>query len=361
MNYYNENNTFAADWLENLIKTGLIPDGKVDRRSITEVRTDDVRGFTQCHFFAGIGGWSRALQLAGWGPDRPVWTGSCPCQPFSQAGKKNAQADERHLWPEMFRLIRECQPDTVFGEQVASAIGHGWLDGISDDLERKNYAVGAIVLGAFSVGAPHKRSRLYWVAETSGERKNGSRDIAVQKLARFGGNQPAAGRDVHAMCQSDSDGRESRIATSQADRYGGAPESAGCVDAMGDNEHGGCSGRESERSGASSIVPSSPWSDYRIIHCTDGKSRRVGRGVQPWAHGIPARKKDPRMGYLVNELGALGFSPKAAAKILREARSNKKVRLKGYGNAIVPQVAAEFVMAFMDCEQLTGEKNVRSG
>ena len=84
--YYNENNRFAAQWLRNLIAAGDIAPGDVDERSITEVRPDDLRGYTQCHFFAGIGGWSAALRLAGWPDDRPVWTGSCPCQPFSAAG-----------------------------------------------------------------------------------------------------------------------------------------------------------------------------------------------------------------------------------------------------------------------------------
>ena len=78
--YYNENNRFAAQWLRNLIAAGEIAPGDVDDRSITEVRPDDLRGYTQCHFFAGIGGWSAALRLADWPDDRPVWTGSCPSE-----------------------------------------------------------------------------------------------------------------------------------------------------------------------------------------------------------------------------------------------------------------------------------------
>ena len=85
--YYNEHDPKAAAWLRELIKAGLIPDGDVDERSIAEVKPDELRHYTQCHFFAGIGGWSLALQLAGWSADKPVWTGSCPCQPFSAAGK----------------------------------------------------------------------------------------------------------------------------------------------------------------------------------------------------------------------------------------------------------------------------------
>jgi hypothetical protein len=138
MNYYNEWDSFAAAWLKELIKDGLIPDGEVDSRSIADVEPSDLKGFTQCHFFAGIGGWSRALQLAGWSSDRPVWTGSPPCQSFSTAGKGKGKDDERHLWPVFFNLIRECQPPTVFGEQVAAAIRFGWLDDLQIDFEKKD-------------------------------------------------------------------------------------------------------------------------------------------------------------------------------------------------------------------------------
>jgi hypothetical protein len=86
--YYNEIDPKAAAWLRELIKQGHIADGVVDERSIVDVSPDELRGFTQCHFFAGIGVWSYALRSAGWADDRPVWTGSCPCQPFSSAGRR---------------------------------------------------------------------------------------------------------------------------------------------------------------------------------------------------------------------------------------------------------------------------------
>lgn len=121
--YYNEIDPFAAEWLRQLIARGLIAPGEVDERDICAVQPDDVRAFAQCHFFAGIGAWSHALRLAGWADDAPVWTGSCPCQPFSIAGRRGGTNDERHLWPEWFRLIRECRPFVCFGEQVASADG----------------------------------------------------------------------------------------------------------------------------------------------------------------------------------------------------------------------------------------------
>src|ERR1700743_900460 len=120
--YYNEWEPYPAQWLRNLIKENLIATGDVDERDIRTVKAADLKGYDQCHFFAGIGGWSYALRLAGWPDHRPVWTGSPPCQPYSSAGKGKGQTDERHLWPDWYRLIRECGPSKVFGEQVGRAI-----------------------------------------------------------------------------------------------------------------------------------------------------------------------------------------------------------------------------------------------
>lgn len=166
MNYYNEIDPFAAEWLRALIKEGLIPNGEVDTRSIADVLPADLQQFTQCHFFAGIGGWSHALEIAGWPVDAPAWSGSCPCQPFSEAGHGAGKKDERHLWPEMFRLVSACRPSIVFMEQVPQAIHHGWLDDVSFDYEREGYSVGACVLSGCVVEARQERERLWVVACT---------------------------------------------------------------------------------------------------------------------------------------------------------------------------------------------------
>lgn len=163
--YYNEINPTAAQWLRNLIAGGHIAPGVVDERSIEDVTPDELREFTQCHFFAGVGVWSYALRLAGWPDNKPVWTGSCPCQPFSQAGKGAGFDDERHLWPAFFHLISERRPNVVFGEQVASKDGLAWLDLVQTDLEATGHASGAVDLCAAGVGAPHIRQRLFWVAD----------------------------------------------------------------------------------------------------------------------------------------------------------------------------------------------------
>src|SRR5882724_5245465 len=141
--YYNENDPFKAEWLKGLVEHACIPNGYVDTRPIQEVQPDDLDGFVQCHFFAGIGGWAYALELAGWPATKPVWTGSCPCQPFSVAGQHERMADPRHLWPSWERLISQRLPHTVFGEQIATKNGRVWLDHVCIDLERRDYAVGA--------------------------------------------------------------------------------------------------------------------------------------------------------------------------------------------------------------------------
>jgi DNA (cytosine-5)-methyltransferase 1 len=164
--YYNEIDPLKAEIIREAIQAGAIAPGDVDERSIVDVEPADLMGYAQCHFFAGGGFWSVALRQAGWSDDREVWTGSTPCPSFSAAGKGQGFDDPRHLWPAWARLIRECRPSTIFGEQVSAAIGHGWLDLVQTDLEAQDYAVGKIVLGAASVGAPHIRQRLYFVAQS---------------------------------------------------------------------------------------------------------------------------------------------------------------------------------------------------
>jgi DNA (cytosine-5)-methyltransferase 1 len=167
--YYNEFDPYVAQWLRNLIAAGYIPAGDVDERSIEDVRPSELARYTQCHFFAGVGGWAYALALAGWPSDRPVWTGSCPCQPFSAAGKRAGFADQRHLWPAWFHLIRECRPTVLFGEQVASAAD--WLSLVCGDLEGVGYAVGSRPVEAASAGAEHYRDR-YWIVAHDDEQRS---------------------------------------------------------------------------------------------------------------------------------------------------------------------------------------------
>jgi DNA (cytosine-5)-methyltransferase 1 len=153
-------------------------------------------------------------------------------------------------------LIRKFRPDWIFGEQVATAIGAGWLDGVSTDLEGQGYACGAVVLGAHSVGAPHIRQRLYWVGHAIQPRLEGHAWNGVNR---------------------DQPGRINPEADRSATQTGGIGH----------------------------------WNAYGHVHCLDGKSRRIEPGSFPLAHGVSGR---------------VGL-------------------LRGYGNAIVPQLAAEFIKA----------------
>lgn len=301
MNYYNDSDPKICAWAKELIKEGLVPDGEVDCRSISDVQPEDLVGFTQCHFFCGILGWPYALRLAGWPDDRPVWTGSCPCQPYSNAGKGEGDKDPRNLWPEMFRLVRECRPDIVFGEQVESAIRHGWLDGISADLEREIYAVGHCVLGAHSVGAPHIRQRLYWLANSA------SSSRAQQLGEPGGGSRRKAGPSNSAeYSRFDSGGMGNTI----------VPRLEGHAGDVGDGNQPGRLAQNAARSVAE--TGGNSWSDYILVPCRDGKARRIKPGIEPLASGVSGR---------------VGL-------------------LRGYGNSIVPQVAAEFITAYLECKSL---------
>ena len=430
--YYNEHDPKAAAWIRALIDAGHLPAGHVDTRDIRLVQPTDLLGYTQCHFFAGIGGWALALRLAGVPDDFPVWTGSCPCQPFSVAGKRHGTKDPRHLWPHFRRLIRRCRPPVVFGEQVASADGRDWLSGVFADLEALAYLPAGADLCAASVGqeaegwmlrgdtaewepvilsAPHIRQRLWWVARGMADYASHKRErqqntaktpnggLEHQGLGRQQWRPESVGRRVECGCSNGrTDSRlghptgddqcragqsralHGRLGTSGGSGSGsdgglGLPDSAGhghsVVPAgdhggLADADQGQCgqltagqgcqrhrppSGRQQSdgqpecncangrladapnlrgtqqqhqpRAGswrpstspdAAKCAGSDCWSVFDLIPCRDGKTRRIESGTFPLAHGIPGR---------------VGL-------------------LRGYGNAIVPQVAAEFIQASLE-------------
>ena len=171
--FYNEIEPYLCAWLNNQIAVGIIPPGRVDERDIRELDPDDLASFRQVHLFAGVGGWAYAARLAGWPDDVELWSASCPCQPFSLAGKRAGTDDPRHLWPDVFRLVRARRPAVLVGEQVAAAAGQHWLDRVLADLESLGYACRAIIVPACAVNAPHRRDRLWFVAHTDDARSQG--------------------------------------------------------------------------------------------------------------------------------------------------------------------------------------------
>lgn len=204
--FYNDNDEYVARWSRNLIEAGEIPQGVVDERSIKDLRPADVASYRQCHFFAGLGTWARALRDAGWPEAWPVFTGSCPCQGMSQAGRRLGFADPRHLWPDWFRLIDAVRPPFVFGEQVASKDGLAWLDLVLSNLDRAGYSVGTVDTCAAGFGAAHLRQRLYFVAVS---REGGRQILRATRIHDLGQSRDNAARrgeahDRDAIAVSDA-------------------------------------------------------------------------------------------------------------------------------------------------------------
>lgn len=377
--YYNEIDPFAAQWLRNLIAAGHIAPGEVDERSIEDVTPDDLRGFTQCHFFAGIGVWSHSLRLAGWPDNKPVWTGSCPCQPFSAAGKGDGFADERHLWPQFFHLISERRPQHVFGEQVAAGNANVWFDLVQADLEGMGYAFGLVPFTSAGIGAPHIRERAYWVANAYSvisdrrgdvrapwrdEYSNGGDDVRladsnhdrqqpghgagcrcqcaeqgidigrggqngglgnanVTRLEGFGWNDGAAGRE-RATGPAAAPGVHDGLANSSSEQYHQCNDNP--------DERGWSRNSEQNRLGGEpvwALEVNGFWRDADWLFCRDGKWRPVEPGTFPLVDGAAARMGRVEPG------------------VARVASSNRVGRLKGYGNAINAQAAAAFIRAYM--------------
>ncbi len=419
--YYNENDPKAAAWLRELIKRGLIAPGDVNERSILDVRPEDLSGYVQCHFFAGIGVWSYALRCAGWPDDRPVWTGSCPCPPFSAAGKKKACpncggtnpvphvgrtgffvcclcghewfADERHLWPEMWRLLRDGRPDSFFGEQVAGKDGNIWLVLVRASLQILGYRVGGGSFCACSVGAPHIRQRIYFVGQlgdTSGVGLPGSDGRRTRALvengfearlvadaedadgrgARNAGDSgrriaEAGGRGV--VCPRCS-GRRWELPTFSSNFAVACPRCGGRGRILGDallprlEGHAG-NGAGSVRQVGEISEPdrSTCKTDVPNLMVNPDPERRDGerlyvrpRGPQQnqaevtgrgpvngfWSDALWIPCRDEKMRPV--EPGTFPLAHGAAARV---------VRLRGYGNSLVAPQAEAFVRAYMDLER----------
>jgi DNA (cytosine-5)-methyltransferase 1 len=417
--YYNEFDPHAAAWLKQLIAENLIPDGEVDDRSIADVQANDLRGFDQCHFFAGIGGWPYALRLAGIEDDFQVWTGSCPCPPFSVAGKKKAcpecgevsllphpyrtgvfvcngcrhewLADDRHLWPEFHRLIKECRPAIVFGEQVAGKDGELWLAGVRATLGIIGYGVGAANLGAHSAAAYHQRQRLFWVADGDRIGRDRRREACGSETGAITGNDSRC--EIGGMADGDRLRPSPRSEGRQTDGYGEAVESDCGAGIMGDAggarlqtcQHESVPPSRRREEGRTVVQSSSSFSDKRMEDPDDArlqKQRRernepegsaasggIERNFNARAHHADAgyvdwqtadfiacrdekwRAVEPGTFPLVDGLpkGVVHCCDPGLPLDAQATAEARVMRLKGYGNAIVPQVAAEFIMAAMEC------------
>lgn len=321
--FYNEIDPYCCAWLSNLMDAGHITPGVICDRSIEDISPKSLLQYDRVHMFAGIAGWELALKHAGWG-NRRVWTGSCPCQPFSAAGKGAGFDDQRHLWPAWFHLIRECRPSVIFGEQVASKDAEPWVDLVHADLEGVGYAFGCVPFPAAGVGAPHIRDRNYWagirLVDSSGARSTAGLPASTwrheglpgiaddsgreQPRAGFGsaaggpghgGMADANGRHAGAERQQRSGEQRQQPADSGAFRLA---HSDGSVGGQGRAIDGGRDSRGDAlaRSGSGgSVVPDGGrpgplhgfWRAADWLLCRDGKWRPVSPSPQPMVDGLP--------------------------------------------------------------------------
>ncbi|MBY5917325.1 DNA cytosine methyltransferase [Rhizobium leguminosarum] len=391
--YYNEIDPAAAHILQALINEGVIAPGIVDTRSIKDVQPDDLVGFTQCHFFAGGGLWSVAARLAGWPDDEPLWTGSCPCQPFSAAGKGAGTDDPRHLWPDLHRLIRARRPAVVMGEQVAGAAGYDWFDGVRADLESEKYASRSVDFPACSVDAPHQRNRQYWVAMADHEGGECGAGLREDGSEQDGNVSP------NSSCSCAACGGRGRVGPFFPGGLSSICGNCNLVDAKsfgrreGQPEPEVFSGRSATpRSDAPSSyvgndiggrrtwarLPEERWEDISLAAWTDGRE-------QGWAEGLYAdtyrggrsrrtesTQREPiRRASSERHLLRNGTHWSDAEWIIchdgKARRAKPGVRLLAHGvpgrvdlwrvggNAIVPEAAAEVIAAFIDVYGLPSE------
>lgn len=333
---YNDFNPDSVAWLNQLIENGDISKGNVIGGDFRELNIDDLRKYDTVHLFAGIAGWDYALRLAGW--SGPVWTASLPCQPFSPAGKGKGKDDDRHLLPDFLDLVAKCRPNVLFGEQSPGAIKHGWFDDLQTGLEAEGYIVGHCVLGAHSVNAPHIRNRLYWAAYRNKQGLEGRKlseecfdEQPTRQECMDGGMGYPHGNNYGRQKFR----RDGEAATQKSENR---PEEFKSGKSWGASGHvltkgGGMVSREGEQMGLSGFS----WinRETKTIECLDGKYRPVQPGIWPLADGVP------------DDLVCSGDSGIPANK----TQEAMKMRIHGYGNAIVPQVAAAFIKAFMDARQ----------
>ena len=337
--FYNEIDPFAAQWLRNLIDAGHIAHGVVDERSIWDIAPEELDGYTQCHFFAGIGVWSHALRSAGWPDDRPVWTASCPCQPFSSAGKGAGLADERHAWPAVLWLAQARRPRTIFGEQVSSKDGLGWFDIVQSDMDREGYTVSGLDTCAAGVGAPHRRQRLYFVADAVGWgcEEHPPTGLREQQPQRNDAGGCSEGRE---LAYADS-ARSQGYGAGSGPRAPAEEVSAGgtCgAGVVGDSHRLSIRGERAE--GAQAQV------------CVEGEARERQRGGPHdcGASGTSTFWDCAEWVYCDDPNGPRWRPIEPGAFPLADGASSRVGRLRAYGNALCAPQAEAFVRARMDLE-----------
>lgn len=267
-----------------------------------------------------------------------VLTGGFPCQPYSHAGKRLGKEDDRHLWPEMLRAVREIRPRWIVGENVRGLLS--WNDGlvfeeVHTDLEAEGYEVQAFILPAAGVNAPHRRERIWFIAHTNSNCKSELSEHDTKRCRelgesssntngiryRGGASEGCSKRQQGKLLQNQQERRE---VDCEAQRYSGEQfySDTLCKRLQGNKFNETSAGKErkqkNSRYTASQLYQTQNWEQFPTQSPICGGD-----------DGLP------------RELDAISFSKWRIESI------------KGYGNAIVPQVAYRLLQSI----QLTEEHN----
>jgi len=269
----------------------------------------------------------RELRATAYAGSIDILTGGFPCQPYSLAGKRKGKEDERHLWPEMLRVIRECSPRYVVGENVRGLVG--WNGGmvfeeVCSDLEAQGYSVQPFVLPACGVGAPHRRDRIWFVAHAN---NNGTKRTPRRDASESRGERIQERNEVQQPHESDALRQLSPYTHDQLrEQWHGDRKTGRATKPKIGTESPGSSGNE-EWNASNSSSGGRPQNHFK--HATE-EYQLPRTGWERFPTESPLCGRDDG---LSKELDGITFS-----RWRRES-------IKAYGNAIVPQVALQIFKA----------------
>jgi DNA (cytosine-5)-methyltransferase 1 len=278
-----------------------------------------------------------------------ILTGGFPCQPYSMAGKRLGKEDERHLWPEMLRAIREIAPRYVVGENVLGLTnwnGGMVFDEVHSDLEAAGYEVQAVVIPAAAVNAPHGRDRVWFVGRRIATDTDSGR---LERTTSLGRNGEYVEREGEFGLAADTDSNGQHRRNSEHEVFA----SEGRLDALGDigtgGEHGlaaDTEGGENNGNGQSGFLTESAGLDEHGLTSDTASSgwrqvRRLGKSGFADQNGeIGNWQNFPTQSPICG--GDDGLSRELDGITFSKWRNES---IKAYGNAVVPQVVYQIFKA----------------
>jgi DNA (cytosine-5)-methyltransferase 1 len=264
-----------------------------------------------------------------------ILTGGFPCQPYSSAGKQLGKADERHLFPYMLRCIKEVKPKWVIGENVRGLVSWGGgmvFNEVCDDLEREGYEVQPFLIPAASVGAPHQRQRIWFVAHSNDKGRSGEfREVQKENGEISERNNDAKFSNANSFNDASNTisigrGENVRITNGESNEF--------------------------NKDGETRNVTNSESKRYKRLHEDGEKNNFNGQNTKLWGSASGHNKKNNFINFPTQSpiCGGNDGIPRELDSITFPKWRNESI--KAYGNAIVPQVAYEIFKAIQKLEDV---------